>query len=78
MEDLYFQVSTTIWDTKLIGFFHEFDAEEGGNDLGHEYDFRIVRKFGDHFEGEIKHANYNSEGFAVDIEKLWVFVTFRY
>jgi hypothetical protein len=84
VEDLYFHVSTTIWGAKVIGVFHEFDAEEGGAELGHEYDARIVRRlldFGDgkfKLDGEIKYGNYNSEGFGADTEKLWVFFTLRY
>jgi hypothetical protein len=84
VEDLYFHVSTTIKGVKLIGVFHDFDAEEGGADLGHEYDARIVTRLFDFMDGkfkldgEIKYGNYNSEGFSVDVEKLWVFFTLRY
>ncbi|MDP6708285.1 MAG: alginate export family protein [Alphaproteobacteria bacterium] len=57
---------------KLLGVYHDFSAENGGGDYGHEFDFVVSKKLFKHFTVAFKYANYQSDGFATDTEKIWL------
>lgn len=50
--------------------YHDFGADTGG-DYGSEFDLLVKKKFGKHYYGSLKYANYNAGGFSVDTKKLW-------
>ncbi|MEE9140932.1 MAG: alginate export family protein [Alphaproteobacteria bacterium] len=78
IEDLYVLVKTKVKGVTLIAVYHDFNAEEGSADLGHEWDAKAVTTLYDHLELELKYANYLSDGFATDTQKIWVAVTLKY
>lgn len=51
--------------------YHNFDSDFGSADLGEEWDASVGFKLGP-VGMLVKYANYESHGFAVDTEKLWV------
>ena len=64
--------------TKLIGVYHDFNAQSSSADYGSEVDFMISRKVYDYFTVELKYANYDAKDSATDTEKFWASVTFKY
>lgn len=57
--------------------YHRFTADEETpalEDLGSELDISYTRKFGKHYSAGIKYAAYSADDFAVDTDKLWVWV----
>ena len=57
--------------------YHEFAADEGSaalDDFGSELDVSYARKFGKHYNAGIKYAGYKADDFAVDTDKIWVWV----
>lgn len=76
--DLYVEAHADVASVTLTLVYHNMDAEEGGADLGHEWDARVARTFYERLTAEVIYANYVSDGFAVDTEKLWFALTFKY
>jgi hypothetical protein len=76
LRDYYATVGTTFGVPFLPGFkaelaFHEFDSDFGGREYGSEWDASFGIKLGP-VGLMAKYANFNSSGFAVDTEKLWL------
>jgi hypothetical protein len=76
LRDYYATVGTALGVPFLPGFkaeltFHEFDSDFGGREYGSEWDASLGFKLGP--VGLLaKYANFNSSGFSVDTEKLWL------
>ena len=52
--------------------WHDFRAARGGADYGHEWNASLGTSFGHGWSGLVKLADYRSEGFARDTQKLWL------
>ena len=77
LEDTYVKVSGKLAGGTWAVVYHEFEAEDstpGVDDLGDELDLVYSRKFGENYSAGIKYADYSADDFAVDTEKLWVWV----
>ncbi len=77
LEDLYFLISSKVGPGKLTAVYHEFSADEasaGLDDYGTEFDLSYGMKFGKNYFGGIKYADYSADDFAVDTEKLALWV----
>ena len=72
VEDLYATVSTTRNALSLSATWHRFTAARGGMDYGSEWSLIAGYRFTTAFSAELKYADYESEGFAVDTRKLWL------
>lgn len=73
LEDLYLTVSSKVGPGKLTVAYHDFSADEATanlNDYGTELDIAYAMKVGKNYYGGVKYADYSSDGFAVDTEKL--------
>jgi hypothetical protein len=60
----------------LLGVYHWFDSENGGTDLGQEFDVSLTLAY-EKFQFTIKYADYDADTFAVDTQKLWFQVDYK-
>jgi hypothetical protein len=82
LRDYYLGASKTFAVPFLPGLkaevvYHEFDSDFGGLDYGSEWDASLGFKLGP-VALLAKYANYNSDGFAADTEKLWLQAEYSY
>jgi len=56
---------------KFDAIYHDFSAETGG-DYGTEIDLQVSKSFMEHYFLGLKFADYSSDGFATDTQKLWL------
>ncbi len=75
LEDTYLNVTANVVGLKLTGVYHDFSSDFGGMDYGSEIDLMVARKFGEHYSGMIKFADYSSDGYSVDTTKFWLVAT---
>jgi len=83
LEDLYVWAGGTLpGNVPLKVFWHEFSAEQSGNDYGHEFNAVATRKFGKYFTALIKYAHYwegDQVGFATPpTDRFWLQLAFNY
>ncbi|MEM1140683.1 MAG: hypothetical protein AAGH45_12460, partial [Pseudomonadota bacterium] len=83
LEDLYVKAGYTkkgvgpLDMVKVAVIYHDFEAEDSGDDYGSELDLLAVAKVGK-VSFTAKYADYNEDGFATDTEKLWFSVGYKY
>ena len=74
LEDKYVSISKKV---NLLGgitasaAYHDFSSDNGGIDYGTEFDAALNFKISV-ISVDLKYANYNADGFAVDTEKFWL------
>ena len=57
----------------LVASYHEFKADTGGADFGHEADVQLTRKFGPRFTGVAKYADFRRNAVAFpNVRKFWL------
>ena len=78
LRDTYVVASSTVAGVKLDLFYHDFQADTGGADYGTEFDAKLARKFGKHYTIEAVYANYSSDEFKTDTEKIWLQLTMKF
>lgn len=80
LEDIYgdvtFKPTGPEWlkGTVFRALYHDFSATRAGLDYGSEFDALISRKIGKYLTLTAKYADYQSDGFATDRQKLWLMV----
>ena len=62
---------------KFDAIYHDFSADIGG-DYGSEIDLQVSKKIGKHYYAGLKFADYSSDGFSVDTQKLWLTIGTNY
>jgi len=78
IEDTYFSVGTSLFGTKLVAVYHEFEPDDSASTFGEygtELDLLAVKKFAKHYAVGLKYADFESEdGFNGDndVSKLWL------
>ncbi|MEM7400578.1 MAG: alginate export family protein [Pseudomonadota bacterium] len=76
IEDTYVSVGTSLWGTKLLAVYHEYEPDESGtgfSEYGTELNLLAVKKFGKHYTLGAKYADFSEEDdFTSDTEKLWI------
>lgn len=72
IQDAYFLLTGKVMGVKLLGVYHDFQADKGSADYGTEIDLLAAKKIGKNYVAGIKYANYDSDDFAVDTEKFWL------
>ncbi|MGE0666239.1 MAG: hypothetical protein AB7O49_06740 [Sphingomonadales bacterium] len=60
----------------LLSFYHWFDSENGGADLGQEFDISLTAAY-KKFEFTVKFADYDAETFGVDTQKIWFQIDYK-
>lgn len=83
IEDLYVTASYAKKDVgpfnlvKVLGAYHDFSAENTGADYGKEFDIVALAKY-KKFTFLAKYADYQTDGFATDRNKLWFEVNYSF
>lgn len=72
VEDTYASVVKTFGTVKLIAAYHQFAADEGGQDLGTELDLVAATKLRCGVGLLAKFADYSADTHAVDTRRLWL------
>ncbi|MDT8429293.1 MAG: porin [Pseudomonadales bacterium] len=72
VEDSYLNLTGSIDKLQLSVAYHQLQADETGDDYGSEWQFHAVYPFSRRLGFELKYANYQADGFAVDTEKIWL------
>jgi hypothetical protein len=84
IQDLNGSVKYTVKDlgyAKAITFgvwYHDFQSDVGSIDYGSELDILLAYKFDYGIGLAVKYADYEADAFAVDIQKLWVTLSYKY
>lgn len=83
LEDIYVKAGYTAGDlgvlkqTKFQAIYHDYAADEGGLDYGSELNLVATTKI-DKVAVLLKFADYNSDDFAVDTQKVWVQLAYAF
>jgi hypothetical protein len=72
LEDVYLKVAGNVAGIPMAVFYHQFNADEGGADLGSEVDIVGTYKINQHTSVQAKYASYSADGYASDTDKLWL------
>jgi len=85
LEDLYISASYKLSGfnryldgTKFVLAYHDFSADFGGADYGHEWNALIARDINEHYAIAIKYADYQADEFATDTQKFWFQAQVKY
>ncbi len=80
LRDTYVKATASLpAELALTAFYHRFDAATGGADFGHELDVQLTRRFGKHFTGLVKLADFRRDRPAYpDVKKVWAQVEYVY
>jgi len=63
---------------KIAAWYHDYEADNGGADLGSEWDFLLAATFEHGLGASLKYASYEADTFSTDTDKLWVTLSFKY
>ena len=74
IEDIYFSASSSLNALSLSTSLHRYNASEGGQHYGNEWDVVAGYKINAHISVEAKVALYSSKDFGVDTDKFWLSV----
>ena len=55
--------------------YHQFDAEVGSGDFGHELDFSVAKKLNKNFSALVKAAQYDAKDIKADTNKYWIMLS---
>lgn len=72
IDDVYVGVSGTLAQATIAVTYHDLQADYGNTDFGREWDISVDFPLMEHLSGQVKYATYDSDGFAVDTDKLWL------
>lgn len=75
LEDLFIGVKGNISGFKWQAIYHDFNAQDGGRDLGSELDLAIAKKVNKHLSLLLKAAFYDADTHASDTSKVWFMVS---
>jgi len=80
LRDTYVKVTGNLpAGCSFLGFYHQFDTDVGGVDLGHETDLQLSRKFGQRVTALVKYADFRRASPAYpNVQKIWAQVEFVY
>jgi len=71
IEDSFLQAVYGKGPLTLVGFYHDFSADTGG-DYGNELDLQLTYAFDKHTDIGIKYADYREDGLGPDVTKIMV------
>ncbi len=78
IEDIYFGLAGALGPVKLAGTYHEFSADESGDDYGSELDLVATWPVNKQLSLQLKYAGFfaDSDNY-VDVDKAWMTVQFK-
>lgn len=72
IHDSFITLSGKLGKAALAASYHSFSADEGSMDYGSEWDLVASYPLLSNLALELKYANYDSDGFKVDTNRLWL------
>jgi len=72
LQDIMLSIAGMVADIKLLGVFHDFSADQGGDDYGSEVDLQATKNFAKRYTVGVKYAAYSADTIKTDTEKLWL------
>jgi hypothetical protein len=74
IEDMYVTVVGKVLGAKLIMAYHDYETDEGSDDLGDEFNILLAKKFAKHYTLGVKYADFDGGdvGSTADEERFWV------
>lgn len=76
--DYVFKDVGTIGKVKVAGWYHDFGADVGSEDLGEEFDFLIALNPWKRWSLAFKYARFSGADLRPDVSKLWLALGFKY
>ena len=78
VEDLYLGISGALGPVKLQAVYHDFQAEDSGEDFGTEIDLAATWPINEHFSTQLKFAGFSSDSDRYDdTDKIWLTLQFK-
>lgn len=78
IEDSYIKGSFKAGGFTFKAFYHDFSTDEGGVDLGTEFDFLITKKINKNLSALFKYADFSSDNISyASRDKIWVMLTYK-
>lgn len=79
VEDLYVGVDAALGPVRLAAIYHDFQAEDSGEDFGSEIDLAATWPVNEHFTAELKFAAFSADGDRyTDTDKVWLTMQFKF
>jgi hypothetical protein len=74
IEDMYVTVVGKVLGAKLVMAYHDYETDEGSDDLGDEFNILLAKKFAKHYTLGVKYADFDGGdvGSTADEERFWV------
>ncbi|MEO6875894.1 MAG: alginate export family protein [Opitutaceae bacterium] len=78
LRDTYIRATASLpGEISLLTSYHQFEAEVGGADFGHEFDVQFTRKFGPRVTALVKAADFRRDATTYpNVRKFWVQLEF--
>ena len=76
--DYVFKDVGGIGNIKVAGWYHDFDADVGSEDLGEEFDFLVALKPWKGTALAFKYASFSGADLRPDVSKFWLSLDFNY
>ena len=77
VDDRYVRLRMPLGPVAVEVAAHDFRADHGGADYGHEFDLRATYDFAERWQLGLKYADYNADEFARDTRRIWGWASFR-
>ncbi|MFQ5488139.1 MAG: alginate export family protein [Gammaproteobacteria bacterium] len=77
LRDLMLSAGGKMAGIKLLAVYHDFSADQGGDDYGSEIDLLAAKKFAKRYQLGIKYASYRADNWKTDTDKLWLWGQLR-
>ena len=72
VDDRYATLQANFLGAKALLVYHRFEAADGGQKYGNEWDFSLAKTFAKKHNLLLKYADYEAKGFATDTTKWWL------
>ncbi len=77
LRDWMLDLSCHLGGMLVRAVYHDFSADEGGQDYGAEFDLMVRRRLGERYVVGAKYAAYRAETFKTDTDRFWLWVSLR-
>ena len=74
LQDVYLQIAVAVSRGQLAAAYHDFKADKGGDHYGSEIDLAYTWPLAEDLTLGVKYAAYDSDDFATDTTKAWIWL----
>ena len=75
LQDIYIAVGAGYEKAKFRAIYHDFEADTGGSSYGSEINLEVTYPLEDNVTVGLSYADYDADGFSVDTQKAWIWIT---